>query len=371
MDDIQSMLQDSANSLFKDIVTSDALQKAENGGFQTAMWNAVADQGFTLAMRSDDNGGSGMSWEQLYPLVHAAGRYTVPLPLVETLLANYLLEKAGCAETNKDTILTLASAPADAIEIQGARATLKTSLTNVPFARHAERLVLVAEIDSVPHIGWIELKNKQAQGSPAMTIQTELNIAREPRDILWLTDSPILEWRPAPKLGLNPLMRYGAMMRSAQMAGAIERVLDLSLAYSTERIQFGRALAKFQVIQHHIAELGCEAAASTVAAAYAFEQADHSEANLAIAAAKIRTGQAASKAASLAHAVHGAIGFSYEHSLQYATRRLWSWRSEYGSHGWWALRLGQAVCAASPESWWSIATSGELSVNLSAETIHV
>lgn len=361
LDDIQSMLQDSANSLFGDLVTPEALQRAENGEFQQELWSAVVNQGFTLALCSNESGGSDMSWAQLYPLLHAAGRYTLPIPLAETLLANYLLETAGCSARSDETPITIASIPAEAILTRGHTVTVNTSLENVPFAGHTQCIVVNADIDGVPHIGWIE--TPPIQSSPDASITT-LNIAREPRQTVILQDTAVQEWHPVPDLATGAVMRYGAMLRAAQMAGAIERILDQTLAYSSERIQFGRPLAKFQAIQHHIAKLGCEAGAVATVAAYAFEQADHSNSDLAIAAAKIRAGRAAGKAAALAHAVHGAIGFTYEHSLQYATRRLWSWRSEYGSHGWWALKLGQAVCQAGRDSWWPIATSGNLSLNL-------
>jgi len=360
MDDIQTMLQDSANALFSDIVTADALQRAETGEFLQDMWNALADQGFTLAMRAESAGGSGMSWAQVYPLLHAAGRYTLPLPLAETLLANHLLDAAGCQATDGATVMTVASAPVGSIQLRGGAAFITGTLADIPFANQAQRVVLAAEIDGVPHIGWIDPAGPGATGAAPAAGQAGLNIAREPRCTLALQQAPIQEWRPAPRLGAAAVMRYGAMLRAAQMAGAIERILEQTLAYSTERIQFGRPLAKFQAIQHHIAELGCEAGAVATAAAYAFGQADQGQADLAIASAKIRAGRAAGKAAALAHAVHGAIGFTYEHSLQYATRRLWSWRSEYGSHGWWSQRLGQAVCAQGPDAWWPIATSGKL-----------
>ncbi|CAM4339062.1 acyl-CoA dehydrogenase family protein [Bordetella muralis] len=364
MDDIQSMLQDSANALFNDMVTAVALERAESGEFQQELWNAVVSQGFTLAMCSEQRGGSAMSWAQVYPLLHAAGRYALPVPLAETLLANYLLETAGCAETDGEMVMTIASVPVDAIKPLHNTTTITASLTDIPFAHQAQRIVLNTEIQGVPYIGWIDMSNTPGSNTSAPLTQTELNIAREPRDTLQLQNLPIQEWRAAPCLGRAATMRYGAMLRAAQMAGAIERILDQTVNYASERIQFGRPLAKFQAIQHHIAELGCEAAAVASAAAYAFERADHGTADLAIAAAKIRAGRAAGKAASLAHAVHGAIGFTYEHSLQYATRRLWSWRSEFGSQGWWALRLGQAICAATPESWWPIATSDEFALNL-------
>jgi len=359
MDDIQTMLQDSANALFGDIVTADALQRAEAGEFLQDMWSAVAGQGFTLAMRADSAGGSGMTWAQVYPLLHAAGRYTVPLPLAETLLANYLLDVAGCAQTDGATAMTVAGADAGSIARQGDAAVISATLANLPFARQAQRIVVSADIDGVPHLGWIDPAGPGVSAAPPASPDGR-NIAREPRDTLAFEHAPIQEWRPAPRLGRAAVVRHGAMLRAAQMAGAVERILEQTLAYAGERIQFGRPLSKFQAIQHHIAELGCEAGAVATAAAYAFGQADQGYADLAIASAKIRAGRAAGKAAALAHAVHGAIGFTYEHSLQYATRRLWSWRSEYGSHGWWSRRLGQAVCAQGPDAWWPIATSGEL-----------
>src|SRR3546814_14166578 len=92
-----------------------------------------------------------------------------------------------------------------------------------------------------------------------------------------------------------------------------------------------------------------------MAAHYAFSCADSGSPELAIMAAKIKTGIAAGKIASLAHAVHGAIGFTHEHPLHHYSRRLWSWRSEFGSHGHWrseARRVGQE-CVSTFSSRWS------------------
>lgn len=369
MDDIQTMLQDSANALFSDIVTAEALQRAESGEFLRDMWSAVAAQGFTLALRGEDTGGSAMTWEQVYPLLHAAGRYSLPLPMAETLLANALLDLAGCAETDGATVMTIASASGDTIAGKRDTAVISATLANLPFARHAQRIVIVADIQSIPHLGWVNVAGPGVAMGSSPT-PDGLNIARETRDTVTLQAAPLYEWRPAARLGAGAVIRYGAMLRAAQMAGAIERILEQTVAYAGERSQFGRPLAKFQAIQHHIAQLGCEAGAVATAAAYAFAQADQGNADLAIAAAKIRAGRAAGQAAALAHAVHGAIGFTYEHSLQYATRRLWSWRSEYGSHGWWSRRLGQAVCAQGADAWWPIATSGELELKNTLEQVN-
>ena len=46
------------------------------------------------------------------------------------------------------------------------------------------------------------------------------------------------------------------------------------------------------------------------------------------------------------------MGFTQEHPLHHATRRLWSWRDEFGSDACWQRRLGEAACAAGGEALW-------------------
>jgi len=66
----------------------------------------------------------------------------------------------------------------------------------------------------------------------------------------------------------------------------------------------------------------------------------------------VRAGEAAGLGAGIAHQVHGAIGFTYEHSLHFATRRLWSWRAEFGSESQWAQVLGRAIAARGANQLW-------------------
>jgi len=66
----------------------------------------------------------------------------------------------------------------------------------------------------------------------------------------------------------------------------------------------------------------------------------------------VRVGEAAGIGASIAHQVHGAIGFTYEHALQFATRRLWSWRAEFGGESEWAAELGRSVAERGADALW-------------------
>ena len=77
----------------------------------------------------------------------------------------------------------------------------------------------------------------------------------------------------------------------------------------------------------------------------------------AVAGAKVRVGEAAGAGAAIAHQVHGAMGFTFEHRLHQFTRRLWSWRDEYGQESEWAIRLGRMVAAAGADALWPSLTA--------------
>ena len=67
---------------------------------------------------------------------------------------------------------------------------------------------------------------------------------------------------------------------------------------------------------------------------------------------KVRTGEAATRGTAIAHQVHGAIGFTHEHALHFATRRLWAWREEFGTDAQWAAELGRAAIHARATGFW-------------------
>src|SRR4029077_19378365 len=97
------------------------------------------------------------------------------------------------------------------------------------------------------------------------------------------------------------------------------------------------------------ARRAARAAPAPAAREAAIEAASADLDSMAVAAAKIRAGEAAGIGASIAHQVHGAIGFTQEHRLHYSTRRLWSWRDEFGNEAYWAHKLGGEIAAAGAE----------------------
>lgn len=150
----------------------------------------------------------------------------------------------------------------------------------------------------------------------------------------------------------------GALLRSVQIAGALQGALDLSVRYAQERIQFGRSLSKFQAVQHMLAQLVNETAATATAGRVACAKMDAGDGKLAIAVAKARAGQAVEKGAMLAHQIHGAIGVTLEYPLARLSRNMWRWAEEFGNQRHWAIEIGR-VTIGMPNAWLAVVAASD------------
>jgi acyl-CoA dehydrogenase len=148
-----------------------------------------------------------------------------------------------------------------------------------------------------------------------------------------------------------------ALLCVAQIGGALSGALSQSVTYVNERVQFGKPIGKFQAIQQALAVFADETAAVNCAARAAARAADLGDARFEIAAAKLRANRAIGSATSTAHQVHGAIGFTREHSLHLRTQRLWQWRSDFGNDRFWARELGAMVTARGADNFWADLTA--------------
>jgi acyl-CoA dehydrogenase len=347
--DLRSLLSDTVTRLFTDLATKELIEVAEKGTWPDKLWRALEEGGLTLPLVSDDAGGAGGTWLDAHVVIRASGRYTAPVPLAETIVAGWLLSRAGLevpfgpltlAPVHRDERLTLAES--------GAGVTVSGRATRVPWGRDAGHVVTVGELDGRPTVALI------ARG--AGTVEEDRNLALEPRDTLVFRAAPTVAAAPA-DVPADAIHVYGAMARAAQMAGALESCLVQSVRYATERKQFGRPIGSFQAIQQNLAVLAGHVAAAGIAAESAFRAAERGDARFEVSAAKVRAGEAAGVGAGIAHQTHGAIGFTYEHSLHFATRRLWSWRAEFGSESAWARELGRTVAARGADALWSDLTA--------------
>ncbi len=340
-----NMLQDSADRLFTAHVTTALKVAAERGEFPHALWAAITDAGLPAALLPEHAGGFGVGAAEALSILAVAGSHAAPVPLAETMLAGWLL--AGAGIPMPAGILTIAPVrAADRLQIDAAGHVTGTA-HRIPWGRHATHVAVLAERCGAPIAALL------AAGSYAVT--EAQNIAREPRDTLTF-DSQAIAHAPA-ATGVPRLRALGAAMRAQQIAGALGRIVGMTTQYAQDRIQFGRPIGKFQAIQHNLAILAAQHAAAVAAADEGAEAVQNGLRLLPIAAAKSRTGEAAGLAAGLAHQIHGAIGFTYEHSLHFLTKRLWSWRDEFGNEAEWNALLGRHLAAAGPDNLWAEITA--------------
>lgn len=350
MNEQKEILQDSVTRLFGDLVTRDCLIAAEEGTFPDALWTALEENGLTLARTPEEMGGVGASWDDTFVIIQAAGRFAAPVPLAETILAQWLLAEVGIeAPTGPLSVAHRAQSEGLTADRDG-RVTGR--IDALPWGRHAGHVVTLVQVAGKQHLALIPTVGAK--------IEPDMNIAREPRDTLVFDGAPATiaaaEATDGDIVGL-----YGAMMRSAQMAGACEKALAEAVQYAQDRVQFGRPIGKFQAVQHQLAALAAKSAQATMAASSAFRAADRGNPHFEVACAKIVAGEAAQLATAVSHQVHGAIGFTYEHSLHFATRRLWSWRPEFGSEARWAADLGRRTAARGPAALWTDLTERQSS----------
>ena len=337
---------DTAERILADLCPPDVVNDAETGVWPTVLWETLEESGLTLAWVREELGGGGAETGDGFDILKAAGAWAVPAPLAETLLAGWLLEQGGLAAP--DGPMTVAPVgPADTVELEDG--VLSGAARQVPFARQAGHIALLAA-------GRILLVEREA-----CALVPGISLAGEARDDIAFDGARPLRSAPAPEgLDRDRLTLVGAAVRAAQMAGALSRLLDQSVQYAQEREQFGRPIGRFQAVQHALAELAGEAAAAEAAADAAGEAVAARDFGphgiAAIAAAKARAGEAASKGAAIAHQVHGAMGFTYEHSLHHRTRRLWCWRDEFGNERAWSVRLGRLIAAEGADTLWPFVT---------------
>ena len=347
-DGTDNIIVDTATRIFQDLCEAATINDAEKGVWPKALWAALEESGLPLAWVPDDLGGAGAMMADGFAVLRVAGRFAVPVPLAETLMAGWLLARAGTSVPTGP--MTVAPVHADGHITLRDDGRLAGRARRVPFARSAGHIAVLTHCGGDPMIALVA-----ATGLP---ISPSSSLAGEPRDEVSFNGAVPGVVRPV-VLDQELLVGFGAAVRLQQMAGALEKILEQSVQHALDRTQFGRPIAKFQAVQHNLATLAGEVAAASAAADAAAEACSQPEIGLAeVAIAKVRGGEAAGTGSAIAHQVHGAMGFTYEHSLHHATRRLWAWREEFGNEAVWAQRLGRMVAAHGADRLWSFVTQG-------------
>lgn len=343
MNEQQQLIKDTLSRLLTDLCTPDVVDKSESGTFAKKLWQTLTETGLTAAGLPVEVGGSGGDLEDSLLVIREAARFAAPVPLAEHLIAGLLLSEQG--QSIDSGPVTIASGDF----VISDDASLTGSANDVAFGRWSTQVVLVAQgpdgmkLCRVPTADFDIVEKNSVAGEPRDTLSVNTKLS---------TDSVFSVDTQTPER----IKLMGAALRALMMYGALESVLEMTVLYSTERSQFGRPISKFQAIQQQLAILAGEVAASQMAS-HSVIDSFSTLGELDIAIGKARIGEAVSVCTDIAHQVHGAMGYTMEHSLNHRTRRLWSWRDEYGNEREWQIVVGRHFVDQGADKLWGAMTA--------------
>lgn len=311
-----------------------------------AVWGTLSEVGLGRLTAPEESGGSGAGWAEASTLLRLAAAAGVAVPFAETdLVVGPLRRAAGLDDTSAATA-TLA--------VLGADGTAR----RVPWAGATGTVVCIRRTAGtgddatyeVAEIATDQLEVRTVDGTSAVP----LGDVTPPADATWTAVDAV---------HVEAAVLRGSLARAVQCVGAAEGMLDAAIAHTTERNQFGRALAKFQSVQNLVVDI----AAETVLARAAVDQAvaDALATDLTgplsgfrVAVARSVASQSLAVAVRNAHQVHGAIGTTHEHTLHRLTLPALQWRGEFGSAAFWEGLLTDVAVAGGMDGAWPMTVEG-------------
>ncbi len=366
MSDVSDEMIRTLDRIVEDHVTVKVREAAEFGPFVPAgsdgfmrlpieLWKALDAAGFTQIAGTGLDGD--VTFAEAMDLVRRSAYHALPVPLPGVILARHIVARARGAVPEVTFGLALVT-PGQSVRF--ARSTTHgwqkdgDSLYVAGYGLVTSYLTSGRGDDGIERLAIVDpgsvtcIVDANEAGECRVLIPTGAVNSSAPQRLLWIAEMPG---------ATDHIYAMGALLRAVQMAGAMDRVLEHCLTWVNDRVQFGKPIARFQAVQHLMAELAAETAAASAAADLAVEASAERADRFAIAVAKARTGEAAGRVAAIAHELFGAMGFTREHTLHYVTRRLWAWRNEFGSEAYWQGEIGRQIAVGGGASLWPTLTA--------------
>ncbi|WBH16194.1 acyl-CoA dehydrogenase family protein [Sphingomonas radiodurans] len=305
-------------------------------GHDPALWRALAEIGVTGLTAPESAGGAGLGAIELELIMEEAGAALLPAPLISTAIATVLLDGERLASiVDGSRIAAVAFAGThdwtgrSDVRIAGDR--LSGTARFVPDAAIADT-ILVATDDAVFAVD---------RGDVDVTPLPVFDRTRRMADVAF--------HGPATRIGdasrVAAARDIGIVALAGEQAGAARRMFELTVAYATERHQFGRAIGSFQAIKHMAADLLLESESATSAARDAARQVAEGSAtkDAAVPLAAFACADAFVRVAKDGIQMHGGIAFTWDHPAHLYMRRARSGAQLFGDSSHWRERYIRAL----------------------------
>lgn len=345
----QEMLKTMARDFLTDKLPKEVVREIEESesGYLPELWREMAELGWVGLVLPEKYGGGGMGFLDLAVLLEEIGRACLPGPYFSTVVLGGLpILDAGSEEQKQkylpkiasgEAIFTLAltepSARYDAAAIEvkataeGDAYILSGTKLFVPDAHIADYMLVVARTDekSEGEDGiTVFIVDAKSPGISCTVLKTIANdkLCEVVFNQVSVPGENILGQLNQGWSEVQKTVQRAAAAKCCEIVGCIQQALDMTIDYAKERKQFDRPIGSFQIIQHYCVDMATDvdgARLSTYQAAWMISEGLPCVQEVAV--AKVWTSEASQRIMALAHQIHGAIGYSIDHDLQYYTRR--------------------------------------------------
>ena len=348
-DETQQMLKNSAREFLAQECQPTLVRAMEEDekGYSPQLWRQMVDLGWTGLAFPEEYGGTGGSFMDLAVLLEEMGRALVPGPFFSTVILGGLTVLDAGSDAQKQDLLT---------RICQGQVIMTLALTEPSATFHPWGVQVQARSEGDDYIiNGTKLFVPDAHVSNVMIVAARTSQSEDPRSsitaFLVPTDSQGIRATPlhtvasdkqcevifndvrvpaSQVLGevgkgwpiIEMALQRAAAGKCAETLGGAEAVLEMTVEYAKQRVQFGRPIGTFQAVQHHCANIATDVECCRYIAYQAvWRLAEGLPAATEVSMAKAWVSEAYRRVCALSHQSHGAIGFTKEHNLQLYTRR--------------------------------------------------
>ena len=364
LNDEQQMLRDSARGFFADrtpVASLRRLREQRDGpGHDTALWKDFAEMGYTALLVPQAHGGSALGMVEAGVLMEQIGRHLCATPwLASSVLSVSALREAGSDAQQAHWLPKLASGeciatlawdehrkhrphPLDTVAARTAEGYRLDGAKTLVLDGHVAGLFIVAARDGVDGHAALFLVPAAVRGvTVERTVMLDAhNAARVRFDGVMLDAGARLE--RGSEAALQRVLDIGRAAVAAELLGVADEVFERTLAYLKERRQFGRLIGEFQALQHRAATLFVDLEMSRAALRKAVHALDaNGKSGTAVAVAKAKCADTATRAVQEAVQMHGGMGMTDEFDIGLFMKRARTLVELFGDAGFHQERLAR------------------------------
>ena len=364
--DEQLMIRDSAESFLADASPTSAVRAAmAAGGHDAMLWQRIRDElGWQALLVPEAHGGLGLGFVELAIVQEQLGRRLASLPFLASAIAICALRLLGGEAQQARWLPALAEGSLSATLALGAEGVPDVGAVQVRARKEGEGFVLDGRLRPAldghsADLLLIPARLAGSRGEEGICLFAVPAIAEIELDNLYLPADALLGVAGSAWPKLQTVLQLAAITLAAEQVGGAQQALDLTVAYTRERQQFGRPVGSFQALKHRMADMmvkvECARSALYYAACVAQEALDAegdsalaAELPLAAAVAKSHASEAFFHCAAESIQLHGGVGFTWEYDPHLYFKRARAGEGLFGTPAWHRERIAAAILEECP-----------------------